>query len=201
MKKWIKYQPLDAIKEYFGVKVALYFAWLGFYTKMLVPAAILGVFCFIFGLMTLFTDQISSEICRANETVLTCPACPECDYRKLADDCVYFRINTVLDNNATIFFSICMSIWASLYLELWKRQSASLVHRWGMSDFCRQSEHPRPAYIAKMKHKKKAKTKLNPVTRQKEPTLSWGSKLPSYLLSYSIIILYVSCLFALQIDD
>ena len=32
LKVWIKHQPLDNIKEYFGVKIALYFAWLGFYT-------------------------------------------------------------------------------------------------------------------------------------------------------------------------
>jgi anoctamin-1 len=27
VSKWNRYQPLDAIKEYFGVKIALYFAW------------------------------------------------------------------------------------------------------------------------------------------------------------------------------
>ncbi|EEB20526.1 conserved hypothetical protein [Pediculus humanus corporis] len=36
------------IKDYFGVKYALYFAWLGFYTHMLIPASIVGLICFFF---------------------------------------------------------------------------------------------------------------------------------------------------------
>lgn len=35
-------QPLDDIAEYFGVKVALYFAWLGHYTCALCVPAVLG---------------------------------------------------------------------------------------------------------------------------------------------------------------
>lgn len=61
-----------------------------------------------------------------------------------------------------------------------------------MSDFCKQSEHPRPAYLARIKHKKKIINKINPVTRQPEPTLSFCNQFLNYLLSYSIIILYVS---------
>ncbi len=33
-KKWYKKQPLWLIKNYFGVKIGLYFAWLGFYTQV-----------------------------------------------------------------------------------------------------------------------------------------------------------------------
>lgn len=58
MKNWVKHQPLDTIKNYFGVKIALYFSWLGFYTNMLILPAILGVFCFLYGLMTMFWDEI-----------------------------------------------------------------------------------------------------------------------------------------------
>lgn len=38
--KWYKNQPLCLVRKYFGDKVALYFCWLGFYTKMLVFPAV-----------------------------------------------------------------------------------------------------------------------------------------------------------------
>lgn len=49
--KWVKStrnQPLDKINSYFGVKLALYFAWLGYYTKALVIPAILGLLFWIY---------------------------------------------------------------------------------------------------------------------------------------------------------
>ena len=54
--KWIMFQPLDHIKEYFGVKFGLYFAWLGFYTHMLIPAAVVGLVCFFYGLATMYSN-------------------------------------------------------------------------------------------------------------------------------------------------
>ena len=33
--KWYKYQPLDHIREYFGERIAIYFAWLGEFQKEL----------------------------------------------------------------------------------------------------------------------------------------------------------------------
>lgn len=43
-------------RNYFGEKVGIYFTWLGFYTSMLIPAAIAGVIVFIYGLATMLTD-------------------------------------------------------------------------------------------------------------------------------------------------
>ena len=51
VRKFWKYQPLDAIRDYYGVKMGLYFAWLGFYTSMLVPPSLVGIACFVYGLM------------------------------------------------------------------------------------------------------------------------------------------------------
>ncbi|KAG7398976.1 hypothetical protein PHYBOEH_009969 [Phytophthora boehmeriae] len=42
------YQPLHKIRFYFGEKIALYFAWLEFYTKMLIFPSITGIITFIY---------------------------------------------------------------------------------------------------------------------------------------------------------
>ena len=36
-------------RKYYGEKIGIYFAWLGFYTIMLTLAAVVGLACFIYG--------------------------------------------------------------------------------------------------------------------------------------------------------
>lgn len=57
MWKWNGFQPLDKIKEYFGAQVALYFAWLGFYTHMLIPASIFGIICLVYGWVMMYNSR------------------------------------------------------------------------------------------------------------------------------------------------
>lgn len=45
-------------RDYFGEKVALYFAWLGWYTYMLVPAAVAGLVIFLSGFSLFNASQI-----------------------------------------------------------------------------------------------------------------------------------------------
>ncbi|TNN80562.1 Anoctamin-5 [Liparis tanakae] len=61
-----KEQPLNLIRKYYGEKIGIYFAWLGFYTEMLFFAAVMGLICFIYGLLS-YDDNVSSkEICNAD---------------------------------------------------------------------------------------------------------------------------------------
>ena len=41
------------------------------------------------------------------------------------------EIKVMFDNNLTLLYSVIMSLWATVYLELWKRYSALLTHRHG----------------------------------------------------------------------
>ena len=52
-----KPQPLDEIKQYFGVKIAMYFTWLGFYTYMLLPLSIFGILSLVYGVTSTFSTE------------------------------------------------------------------------------------------------------------------------------------------------
>ncbi|XP_053949632.1 anoctamin-6 isoform X4 [Anastrepha ludens] len=193
LRKWIHLQPLDSIKEYFGAKVALYFAWLGFYTHMLIPVSVLGILCFIYGFVTWSSDPISRQICNDNQTTLMCPQCDRnCDYWLLEETCNSSKMNYLIDNNMTVIFASIMAIWAVLYLELWKRYSATLVHRWGLTTFSQHVEHPRPQYLSKLQRHKDITERWKKSNNILEPDVPfWRIKfLPSFT-SYSIMVLFI----------
>lgn len=78
---------------------------------------------------------------------------------------------------------------ATLFLELWKRYSATITHRWGLTGFSLDAEHPRPQYLARLSGTNH--TKLNHVTGVIEPTVPLWKKIPATLFSISILLLLV----------
>lgn len=50
MKSCFKIQPIQLVEKYYGPQVAFYFAFLGFYTRMLAPMALAGVLVFVIGI-------------------------------------------------------------------------------------------------------------------------------------------------------
>lgn len=112
VRKWYRYQPLDYIKEYFGVKIGLYFAWLGYYTYMLLLAAVVGIACFTYSWTTMDSNEASNDICSGNLNAIMCPQCDKlCDYWDLKETCTHVRITYLFDNETTVFFAIFMSFW------------------------------------------------------------------------------------------
>ncbi|XP_028257576.1 anoctamin-9-like isoform X2 [Parambassis ranga] len=145
IKKWARWtalcreQPVNDIKCYFGEKVALYYLWLGWYTKLLVPAAALGVVVFLYGLAFFNTSPLITEVCHSNITM-----CPRCDNRckvwQLSDTCSYAKVSQLFDNEGTVAFAMFMAVWATLFLELWKRHRARHVSQWQVYDWCEEEE-------------------------------------------------------------
>lgn len=82
-------------------------------------------------------------------------------------------------------------ISAALFLEMWKRYSAEITHRWDLTGFDIQEEHPRPQYLARLTHIKK-KT-VNIVTKTLEPRPPfWRMRLPGLMISLSSVFLLVN---------
>ncbi|XP_057582360.1 anoctamin-9 isoform X4 [Hippopotamus amphibius kiboko] len=137
-KKWARWrtmfqeQPVGDIRNYFGEKVALYFAWLGWYTYMLVPAALVGLVVFLSGFAHFEASQISREICAAHDIYI----CPRSDhnptYHRLSETCAFAKLTHLFDNEGTVLFAIFMALWATVFLELWKRERACVVLQWDL---------------------------------------------------------------------
>ncbi|NXQ32384.1 ANO9 protein, partial [Alaudala cheleensis] len=137
-KKWARWrvlfkeQPIEEIRCYFGEKVALYFAWLGWYTYLLIFAAAAGLATVTAGAIVFSSSQVSKEICDANNTIM-CPLCDQnCSFWVLSDTCTYAKVTQMIDNEATVVFAMFMAIWATVFLELWKRERATVAINWDM---------------------------------------------------------------------
>uniref|UniRef100_A0A4W5NFM0 Anoctamin n=1 Tax=Hucho hucho TaxID=62062 RepID=A0A4W5NFM0_9TELE len=144
-QKWARWsalcttQPVDDVRSYFGEKVALYYLWLGLYTILLVPAAILGVIVFLYALAFFNTSPLIKEVCES-DTVM-CPRCDKwCQVWQLRDTCTYAKVSHLFDNEGTVAFAMFMAVWATIFLELWKRHKATFVSKWKVFDWCEEEE-------------------------------------------------------------
>ncbi|XP_072529774.1 anoctamin-9 [Salminus brasiliensis] len=132
-------QPITDVRAYFGEKVALYFLWLGWYTFLLIPAAVLGVIVFLYGLAFFKTNPLIKEVCESD--TIMCPLCDNrCKVWQLSDTCIYAKVSILFDNEGTVAFAMFMAVWATVFLEFWKRHRASYVSEWKVFDWCEEEE-------------------------------------------------------------
>uniref|UniRef100_A0A087Y4Z4 Anoctamin n=1 Tax=Poecilia formosa TaxID=48698 RepID=A0A087Y4Z4_POEFO len=202
-----KYQPIDLVRKYFGEKIGLYFAWLGVYTQLLIPASIVGIIVFGYGVATVDTNIPSLEMCDERLNFTMCPLCDgACDYWHLSTACGTARASHLFDNPATVFFAIFMSLWAVLFLEHWKRRQISLSFSWDLTgieeDEAKPSrnsdEHPRPKYETILLEKRQRKqgystchfvSSMSPYSFQTvAEKLTWKDRLPGYFMNISSIL-------------
>ncbi|XP_058155689.1 anoctamin-7 isoform X3 [Dasypus novemcinctus] len=185
--KWCKYQPLDHVRRYFGEKVALYFAWLGFYTGWLLPAAVLGTLVFIGGSLAASSDTPTQELCNSTDRFEMCPLCFDCPFWLLSSACTLVQAGRLFDHGGTVFFSTCMALWAVLLLEYWKRTRATLAYRWDCSDYEDMEERPRPQFAASA-----PTTAVNPITGEEEPHFPPRSRARRMLAGSVVILMMVA---------
>ena len=147
-----KYQPYDAINKYFGSEIAMYFAWVGFYTGMLAPLAIIGLIVFLYGIGSAGDHIPVKDVCDENNKGkwYMCPLCDKkCSYWDLASTtCVYAYVTHFFDNDWTVGLAVIASIWGTLFLELWKRRQRILAYEWNMDSLEEEEELLRPEFPA-----------------------------------------------------
>ncbi|XP_048956857.1 anoctamin-7 isoform X1 [Canis lupus dingo] len=185
--KWSKYQPLEHVRGYFGEKVALYFAWLGFYTAWLLPAAAVGTLVFLVGCCMVSSDTPTQELCGSAEDLQMCPRCADCPFWPLSSACALAQAGRLFDHGGTVFFSAFVALWAALLLAHWRRSSAALAHRWGCSHYEDLEERPRPQFAASA-----PTTAPNPVTGEDEPYFPRRLRVRRVLAGSVLVVMLVA---------
>ncbi|TRZ00884.1 hypothetical protein DNTS_015618 [Danionella cerebrum] len=214
-----KYQPVDLIRKYFGEKIGLYFAWLGVYTQLLIPASALGVAVFLYGCLTVDTNVPSQEMCDERLNFTMCPLCDRvCDYWQLSSICSTARASYLFDNHATVGFAIFMSLWESWTLTSELLTGDMIQDIMEIMSTERAENELRPAYedflLKKQEKKAKNKKKEEPDAgtddkgREKllsakggqpplaSESLSWTDRLPGFCINISSILLMVGVTFS-----
>ncbi|XP_065812796.1 anoctamin-1 isoform X1 [Labrus bergylta] len=190
-----KYQPIGLVRKYFGEKIGLYFAWLGLYTQMLIPASLVGVIVFLYGCASVDDNIPSMEICHPKNNITMCPLCDGvCSYWKLSTACGTARASHLFDNPATVFFSIFMALWAAMFMEHWKRRQMRLNHEWDLTGFEDEEDHPRAEYEFRVMQKSLSKDKKS---RHKREKLTCQDRLPAYMTNIVMMLLMIGVTFAI----
>ncbi|XP_045153074.1 anoctamin-1 [Echinops telfairi] len=195
-----KYQPIDLVRKYFGEKIGLYFAWLGVYTQMLIPASVVGVIVFLYGCATVDDNIPSMEMCDQRYNITMCPLCDKtCSYWKMSSACATARASHLFDNPATVFFSVFTALWAATFMEHWKRKQMRLNYRWDLTGFEEEEEavkdHPRAEYEARVLEKSIRKEARNKETDKVK--LTWRDRFPAYFTNLVSIIFMIAVTFAI----
>lgn len=163
-KTWVQkvfgLQPLDKISEYFGIKIAFYFAWLGHYTTALTVPAFVGLSFWVF-----FSGR-----------------------------------DEFVEDIGFVLFSVFNVIWATLYLESWKRRSAELSYEWGTIDNRDEMlSEPRPLY--------EGEERISEVTGKPEPYYPpWKRNVFRYFVTapvilFSLLTVFVSVFLILEFQQ
>lgn len=131
----------------------------------------------------------SKEMCdeKGVGSVTLCPLCDKaCSYQKLHDSCLFAQLTYLFDNPSTVFFAIFMSLWATTFLEIWKRKQSTIIWEWDLHNV-EADEEPRPEFETSVKT-----FRINPVTREKEAYMPYWHRF-FRLMATGSVVLFMIC--------
>lgn len=130
-----------------------------------------------------------------------CPVCrlPNCDPWMLSYHCESAEWNHRFDHESHIFVAIFTLLWATVFLELWKRREAELACEWDCYDIEQDDSGPRPEYEARTQL-----LRVSPVTNEEEPYISKYKRTFWFMQSLSglmfLILLVVAAIIGLIVS-
>uniref|UniRef100_A0A8C9L7P6 Anoctamin n=1 Tax=Pavo cristatus TaxID=9049 RepID=A0A8C9L7P6_PAVCR len=141
-------------------------------------------------LLCLTTLMMTEKVCQATDIIM-CPICDKyCPFMRLSDSCVYAKVTHLFDNGATVFFAVFMAVWATVFLEFWKRRRAVIAYDWDLIDWEEEEEEIRPQFEAKYSKKER----MNPISGKPEPYQAFADKCSRLIVSASGIF-FMACTF------
>jgi hypothetical protein len=126
-------QPLENVKDYFGEKIAFYFAFLGFYTHSLVPVAVSGL---VLGTVYFVGLSMSQNHLMAQRKEIQGGE----SHMEIQDGMSHMATGTFDPHTQTPYkvavFAACLYtihilIFAIQFLETWKQEASEMAHFWG----------------------------------------------------------------------
>ncbi|XP_069129739.1 anoctamin-7-like isoform X3 [Argopecten irradians] len=178
--KYYKFQPLWKIRNYFGEKIALYFAWSGLLISSLWIPTVFGFAIFLFGLISSTISGTTTIERPANATVV--------QLIKIEMEELLEVVKLAFDNDVTPFFACVVCLWGTVFLEMWKRKSATLAYEWDVDNYD-SNEPDRPQFFG-------TKVKKDPVTSEENWFYPVKKQVAKYFFSASTLLFMVSLVLA-----
>lgn len=78
------------------------------------PAALVGLLVFLYGLFTMHSNQLATEVCSSGKDFNMCPLCDidvGCTFWNLSEVCSYAQLAYLFDHPGTVFYAVFMSFW------------------------------------------------------------------------------------------
>ncbi|XP_063415421.1 anoctamin-3-like isoform X2 [Mytilus trossulus] len=178
--KLYKFQPLWKIRNYFGEKIALYFAWTGMLTSSLWIPTIFGFCIFLYGLIA---SQINGSV-----PLVIPPNATDFQQITIRMNGLLSTIKKAFDNDVTPFFALIICLWGTIFLELWKRTNATLAYEWDVDNF-ETNEPDRPQFYG-------LKVKTDPITSEENWVYPFKRLILKYTGSSMVVIFMILVVFA-----